>query len=107
MDVRTSHLRASEKTWLSDLPAREEGASPSRRYLEAALDASGRAVEALFARLVATGEQVHKRGPVMLLAYFVSHESHHRGSVVLALKQNGFSLSEELRWGLWAKWFKD
>jgi uncharacterized damage-inducible protein DinB len=68
------------------------------------LEASGRGVEALLTRLVENGELVRRREPVVLLAYFIGHESHHRGSILLALKQNGFALPESLRWRIWGKW---
>ena len=31
----------------------------------------------------------------------LAHESHHRGSILLTLKQTGHKLTDELRWGLW------
>ena len=106
VDVRVAHFRATEKALMKEVPDFEKGVSPSRRHLEAALQCSGRGVEALLTRLVGSGELVRKRGPLVLLCYFISHESHHRGSIMLALKQNGFALPEALRWGIWGKWFE-
>jgi uncharacterized damage-inducible protein DinB len=42
-----------------------------------------------------------KRGIIPLVGYMISHEAHHRGSVLLTLKQSGFKLNDELRWGIW------
>lgn len=104
VDVRVAHFRLTEKALMKGVPEAKKGTEPSRQQLQAALEASGRGVEALFTRLVENGTLIRNRGPVVLLAYFISHESHHRGSMMLALKQNGFALSEALRWGLWGKW---
>ena len=46
-----------------------------------------------------------KKGVLPLLGYFISHESHHRGNIILTLKQSGEELSDAIKWGLW-EWGK-
>ena len=40
-----------------------------------------------------------------LLTYFVAHERHHRGQIVLVARQIGFRLPAEVTTGLW-QWTK-
>ena len=40
-----------------------------------------------------------------MLGYFISHESHHRGSIMLTLKQSGERIPDTVKWGLW-EWGK-
>jgi len=47
----------------------------------------------------------NKRGLVPLLGYFIHHEAHHRGNILLTLKLCGFKLTDELKYGIW-EWNK-
>jgi uncharacterized damage-inducible protein DinB len=46
-----------------------------------------------------------KAGLIPFITYLVSHESHHRGNILLTLKQARFKLPDGLKWGLW-EWSK-
>jgi uncharacterized damage-inducible protein DinB len=103
-DVRMSRVtKADEPTPITFA----KGESPPKEALVAALEQSARAVEAVIRRGWANGGQVggFKRGVIPFVAYLVAHESHHRGNVLLTLKQTGHKLGDELRWGIW-EWNK-
>lgn len=42
-----------------------------------------------------------KKGIVPYLGYFISHESHHRGSILLTLKECGHPLDQATRYAIW------
>lgn len=46
-----------------------------------------------------------KAGLLPFISYLISHESHHRGAILLTLKQSGYPLPDTLKWGLW-EWSK-
>jgi len=106
-DARMSHMRNKEKDAAGKMPAFEKGATPSRRDLLRALEVSGKAVELRLSGAIEGGETIHTKHPLNFLAYLIAHDSHHRGQMLLALKQNGFKLTDELRWGPWSAWFKE
>ena len=36
-----------------------------------------------------------------MLGYLIAHEGHHRGSILLTLKQSGHKVSTEIQFGIW------
>jgi uncharacterized damage-inducible protein DinB len=90
------------------LPAFRPGTEPTRQQLLQAFRASGEAVERYVeARLRRRGRIKYFKGqPVRWLAYMIAHESHHRGSILLALKQNGMRMPERVALAaVWYTWY--
>jgi len=42
-----------------------------------------------------------KKGVFTTLSYFVSHEAHHRGRILLTLKVSGHTLDKDLQMKIW------
>jgi uncharacterized damage-inducible protein DinB len=105
-DVRMFPMRQEEKRAVGALPQFVKGETPSREDLHKGLEISGKAVEIRVAGAIEAGETIRTKHPLNFLSYLIAHDSHHRGQMMLALKQNGFRLTEDLRWGPWSMWFK-
>lgn len=46
-----------------------------------------------------------KRRVFTLMSYFIAHDSHHRGSILLTLKQCGHKVDQQVQYGIW-EWDK-
>lgn len=105
-NVRVSQARSPAKGTASAVTEFERGADPERETLIAALEASTARVAELLERAASGEIAIRKFGgsPAMLLAYLVSHEGHHRGQIMLALKQNGIARPDQVKWGIWSEW---
>lgn len=76
---------------------------PDRRTITAALQDSSQRVEELI-RLASSkspGIRTLKRGLVPYIGYFIAHESHHRGNIMLTLKQCGHGLDKKTQYAIW------
>jgi uncharacterized damage-inducible protein DinB len=106
-DMRVAHLQAYAKDLAAPLKAfAKKGApkvSPTKSALVKALDESAEAIGQWLALGVANPDKwsPSQRGVINTLSYLIAHESHHRGSILLTLKQSGHKVSKEIVYGIW------
>jgi uncharacterized damage-inducible protein DinB len=114
-----AHLHNSRCGWIRTLgrehgvatPLRVDRRTVSRRQLAAALKRSSRGMEALLELGFAAGASLPpSKGYVWrnlpldvghVLAYFVAHEAHHRGQIVMLARQLDQRLPPAVMNGLW------
>ena len=102
-NVRVWHLENRARELSKGLKVFATADEPDREALKQALEASAERVATFFTRAV-TGEgkaRSLKKGVVAHLAYFVAHESHHRGNILLTLKQCGHKIAQEDAYAIW------
>ncbi len=104
-----AHIHSVRMMWLKvAAPALLEGLSKieketiSKENLKEALILSENAVSQLFETAIPTGKiKGFKPHATAFLGYIISHESHHRGQIMLALKQSGHMVDQKTQYGLW------
>ena len=81
----------------------ETNDSPERERLAAAFQASGDAVATFLEDLTTDrgNRRGFRKGVATTLSYLIAHESHHRGSILLTLKQSGHAVDKQTAYGIW------
>lgn len=109
------HLHQVRLQWL-DVCANDLCKSTSKLDKDMAYDKNGllnalaeseKAISQLVERSMTQEGKVKgfKKGILPLIGYFISHESHHRGNIMLTLKIGGEKLPDKVKWDLW-EWSK-
>ena len=106
-NVRMNWLEVCAKDVFKKYKPVDKEAPFNRKILHKAFEDSARGIEELFDRSWDNGGTVKsfKTGLIPMLGYFISHESHHRGNILLTLKQCGEKIPDSVKWGLW-EWGK-
>jgi uncharacterized damage-inducible protein DinB len=102
-NIRVQRLASFAKKIGSPLQEFDKDESPHQKALLDAFEQSGGVMERYIEQSLQGGATASnfKKGIVPMLGYHISHEAHHRGHLLLTMKQCGFRLSDALRWGLW------
>lgn len=106
-NVRMGWLEVCAKDIFRNYKNLDKEAVFDRQTLRKAFEDSARGLEELLSRSWDDGGKVKafKKGVLPFLGYFIAHESHHRGNILLTLKQSGEKIPDAVKWGLW-EWGK-
>jgi len=101
-DVRILWLNAAAPELLNGLVKLTDAEVLSKKALKNALIQSGKSIELLLQQAAITGKvKGFKPHATAFLGYLVAHEAHHRGQILVTLKQNGHMVDKKTQFGIW------
>jgi len=102
-NVRLMWLKSAAPELLDGLEKIEKDGATDRAVLRSALERSAEAVAALVERSAAGSGTVRGFKPHVsaFVGYLVSHEAHHRGQILVAMKGCGHRVDQKVAYGIW------
>jgi uncharacterized damage-inducible protein DinB len=79
---------------------------PTKAQLKASHTASCEGIGRWIATAVDAGVKMKNfaGGPYKALGYFLAHDAHHRGNILLTLKLSGHKVDTKTQYGIWMMW---
>jgi len=102
-NIRVAQMEGRAKDLAAGLKKFPTGAVPTKKELKTAMIASADAVEKFLVGVLENQPKRRgfKKGIFTTLSYFISHEAHHRGRILLTLKVSGQTLDKNTQMGIW------
>ncbi len=102
-NVRVSHLKNRSGDLADGLYQFDTYEEPDKETLKGHLQVSSERLETFFERCITGSGKARplKKGVIPYLGYFISHESHHRGNILLTLKQCGHKVDQASAYAIW------
>ncbi len=101
-NVRLMWFKVATPELLKEVAKIEKGAVEGKEMLRSALIDSSAAMEKMLEKILTEGKvKGFKPHPAAFLGYFLAHEGHHRGQILLTLKLAGVKIDQKTQYGIW------
>lgn len=101
-NVRLMWLKASAPNLLEGQTKIEKETKITKKLLSSQLTKSAEAISTLLKKGFETGKiKGFKPHAYAFYGYLISHDSHHRGQIMLSLKQSAHPVDQKTQYGLW------